>query len=162
LPTQSTIFDLLMGDPPSSASGKTSPESSTPPTTRSDASWERWLDVVPPSFRHEDSGGSARVWLMDPNDESYFAPSMPSISEYPNADDVCLSSLTDVLWDGPVPKRYYLSAKACRGILRRARARGRELPRLLRLALEHVAQTTTRHKPVTSSQKESLQQKLDL
>ncbi len=35
-----------------------------------------------------------------------------------------------------VPERYYLSAKACQGILRRAQERGKELPETLRIALE--------------------------
>ena len=37
------------------------------------------------------------------------------------------------------PEKYYLSPKACLGILRRASARGKELPELLRKALEHQA-----------------------
>ena len=35
-----------------------------------------------------------------------------------------------------VPQMYYLSPKACQGILRRASARGKELPEVLRIALE--------------------------
>ena len=38
-----------------------------------------------------------------------------------------------------LPQRYFLSAKACRGILRRAEKRGKELPPALRIALEQVA-----------------------
>ena len=38
-----------------------------------------------------------------------------------------------------VPQRFYLSRKACLGILRRASARGKELPELLRKALERQA-----------------------
>ena len=37
--------------------------------------------------------------------------------------------------DTPHPK-YYLSKTACLGILRRARARGKELPKQLKIALE--------------------------
>jgi hypothetical protein len=48
-------------------------------------------------------------------------------------------SLSDILETGDVPQRYYLSAKACRGILRRAEKRGKELPGQLRVALESVA-----------------------
>ena len=40
-----------------------------------------------------------------------------------------------------VPEGYYLSPKACRGILRRASARGKELPEVLRLALERQAES---------------------
>ena len=55
-------------------------------------------------------------------------------SEWPSDAVVCL--LSDVLEISGVPQRYYLSAKACAGILRRAAARGKELPEALRLALE--------------------------
>jgi hypothetical protein len=34
------------------------------------------------------------------------------------------------------PEKYYLSRKACQGILRRAQARGKELPEILRATLE--------------------------
>ena len=55
-----------------------------------------------------------------------------------NADAV--SSLSDILETGDVPQRYYLSAKACRGILRRAEKRGKELPEALHRALQAVAE----------------------
>jgi len=38
-----------------------------------------------------------------------------------------------------VPPRFYLSAKACAGILRRAEKRGKDLPPALLRALEAVA-----------------------
>jgi hypothetical protein len=60
-----------------------------------------------------------------------------SISEWPSDAVVC--SLSDTLETGVVPQRFYLSAKACAGILRRAERRGKELPPPLRLALEAVA-----------------------
>jgi DNA (cytosine-5)-methyltransferase 1 len=44
-------------------------------------------------------------------------------------------SLSDVLETGEVPQRYFLSAKACQGILRRAEKRGKALPEALRDAL---------------------------
>lgn len=46
------------------------------------------------------------------------------------------TKLSDILEEGAVDKRYYLSAKACRGILNRADKRGKELPEILRTALE--------------------------
>jgi hypothetical protein len=54
-----------------------------------------------------------------------------------NDDGVC--SLSDILETGDVPQRYYLSAKACKGILRRADKRGKELPPQLARALQAVA-----------------------
>jgi len=52
-------------------------------------------------------------------------------------DGVC--SLSDILETGDVPQRYYLSAKACAGILRRAEKRGKTLPPQLARALQAVA-----------------------
>jgi hypothetical protein len=49
------------------------------------------------------------------------------------------SSLSDILETGALPQRYFLSRKACRGILRRAAKRGKELPRSLKWALEQIA-----------------------
>ena len=40
-----------------------------------------------------------------------------------------------------VPEKYYLSPRACLGILKRANARGKELPEILRLALETGSKT---------------------
>ena len=36
------------------------------------------------------------------------------------------------------PEKYYLSAKACEGILRRAERRGKKLPDMLKTALEQM------------------------
>ena len=52
--------------------------------------------------------------------------------------NICVK-LSDILETGNVPRRYFLSAKAAQGILRRAKHRGRDLPAMLRLALEQVA-----------------------
>ena len=60
-----------------------------------------------------------------------------STGEFPSG--AVVSSLSDVLETGDVPRKYFLSPKACRGILRRAAKRGRELPPSLRSALEQVA-----------------------
>ena len=48
--------------------------------------------------------------------------------------DAVESSLSQILEDSP-PSRYYLSRKACLGILRRAQERGKELPPQLKTAL---------------------------
>lgn len=54
----------------------------------------------------------------------------------PSRSDGGVSSLSDVLETGPLPPRFFLSAKACSGILRRAERRGKELPLMLKAALE--------------------------
>ena len=48
------------------------------------------------------------------------------------------STLSQIL-EEEVPKKYYLSQRACQGILRRASNRGKELPEVLRIALERQA-----------------------
>ncbi len=55
--------------------------------------------------------------------------------ESPN--DARGSTLSQILQPN-APTKYYLSAKACQGILRRAEKRGKELPTMLREALEEV------------------------
>lgn len=47
------------------------------------------------------------------------------------------STLWQILQDN-APERYYLSARACEGILRRAERRGKALPTMLREALEEA------------------------
>jgi hypothetical protein len=64
-----------------------------------------------------------------------------STLEWPSAAAVCL--LSDVLETQDVPQRFYLSATACQGILRRAEKRGKLLPPSLREALEAVASAPT-------------------
>ena len=49
------------------------------------------------------------------------------------------TKLSQILESNPNPK-YRLSAKACQGILSRANKRGKELPKLLKIALERQAQ----------------------
>lgn len=63
----------------------------------------------------------------------------PNIGEYPS--DARESRLSQILEDGPLQK-YYLTARACQGILNRAERRGKELPEILKTALENQAQTT--------------------
>jgi len=53
--------------------------------------------------------------------------------------DAVVSFLSDILETGDLPQRYFLSPRACRGILRRAEKRGWEIPERLRRALTAVA-----------------------
>lgn len=52
-----------------------------------------------------------------------------STPDWPSDGAVC--SLSDILETGDLPRRFYLSPKACAGILRRAEKRGKELPAAL-------------------------------
>ena len=62
---------------------------------------------------------------------------MLSIGEFPREENA--STLSQIL-QAEVPEKYYLSQKACLGILRRASARGKELPEVLRNALIRQSQ----------------------
>ena len=93
--------------------------------------------LVPSSGRWHSSGMGlpGECWTL--SGAEWTATLVPSRSD----DDVC--SLSDVLEaTGDVPPRFYLSPKACAGILRRAERRGKTLPEALRLALKTVAART--------------------
>jgi len=83
-------------------------------------------EIFPSSFEGWSNSGMACAG-------GYLTHSMP---EWHSGAAVC--SLSAVL-ETDVPRKYYLSAKAARGILRRAEKRGKELPETLRLALLQVA-----------------------
>ena len=76
-------------------------------------------------------GGPTGCWTLNGCEHN----GIPAPSR--SAGGVC--SLSDVLETGPHLAAYCLSAKACSGILRRAEKRGKELPPMLRTALEAVA-----------------------
>ena len=63
-------------------------------------------------------------------------------SEYPKHADVC--SLSDILETQDVPPRFYLSRKACAGVLRRVGQNRKVLPQMLLTALEAVATEESR------------------
>lgn len=78
------------------------------------------------------TAGMVRGGRLTPLGESL----MLNIGEYPNVENE--STLSEILEDN-VPEKYYLSPKACLGILRRAKNKGRKLPDNLRIALEQKA-----------------------
>ena len=123
---------------PSLSSGKTSPASSRRPTTPSDAFWQDFAERLIPS--HQDASGQTQVWCLDRNAPLPGAFSMLNFSEWPSAAGGSLCSLSEVLETGPLPERFFLSAKACSGILRRAEKRGKQLPAPLMQALVAVAE----------------------
>lgn len=96
-------------------------------TMRSPASW--------PDFKNSGMVAPGELWTLN-------------TLEFRN--DAVAVSLSDILETGDLPQRYYLSPIACRGILRRAEKRGKELPEALRLALEQVAGSA----PTSTSQEE--------
>lgn len=70
--------------------------------------------------------------------------SMHSFGESPSA--AVESHLWQILEEHPHPK-YYLSAKACAGILRRAERRGKKLPEMLHQALEQMIAYHSKNEP---------------
>ena len=116
----SSLLDLLADSAPYGWCGRTSPASCrSTEDGRLEPSSECWSN----------SGMASRgeSWTL-------------STLEYPN--DGAASSLSDILETGELPQRYYLSGRACRGILRRAEKRGKELPWALQSALLAVASQT--------------------
>jgi hypothetical protein len=87
------------------------------------------------AWKSSGMGGPTEYWTRDG-------------SESPSVAVAC--SLSAVLEVQPVPRRYWLSAKAAAGILRRAAKRGKTLPTRLLQALEGlVTDTATRGTPRT-------------
>lgn len=125
---------LLLRD---GSSGKTSLEFSPPPavmTSRPSSPPSReFLSILP----QKDGRIPASLSALPADTPSPGELLTLNTSEFPSAGGVC--SLSDILETGELPQRYFLSATACRGILRRAEKRGKELPALLRLALIQVA-----------------------
>lgn len=148
-----------------SQSGKTSPEFLAPQTTPLVASSPDWLERMNHSNLVNDlsaanpvlsgvgtkkpvntfQSGQSLVGLMDDSEKWPGESLMPNTSEWPNDADVCL--LSQALEPISIPQRYYLSAKACAGILRRAEARGRKLPQLLEQVLRLVVTGTIQPTP---------------
>ncbi len=85
--------------------------------------------LVPSSGRWQNSGMGSHTECLTLNS-----------SEWPSDAVVC--SLSDILETGALPQRFFLSQKACAGILRRAEKRGKQLPEALKLALQAVASPT--------------------
>ena len=113
----SPLAPLLNATAPSGWFGRTSPECC--PVTED--------GILAPSsgcWANSGMGSPTEFWTL-------------STSEWPSDAVVC--SLSDTLETGTVPQRFFLSATACQGILRRADKRGKELPPALQAALEQVA-----------------------
>jgi hypothetical protein len=102
----------------------------------------QWLDryAVWPGFPFRLMGGDQRASLKGRWGSSSGAYWTRNGSEFRNGG--VASSLSSILETGEIDPRYYLSRKACAGILRRAAKRGKILPAALAAALEAVASAT--------------------
>ena len=108
---------LLASIAPSGWFGKTSPASCR-------ATEEGILEPSSECWQNSGMGSPTEFWTL-------------STSEWPKDAAVC--SLSQTLEVGNVPQRFFLSPTACRGILRRAEKRGKELPEALAVALRTAA-----------------------
>jgi hypothetical protein len=102
------------------------------------------LEGLPAKTTHwsrQGKNGRTLVLCLDPKGQPRGDSLMPNISEWHN--DAGVVSLSQVLETGSIPQQYFLTGKACAGILRRAAARGRALPPVLYEALTAVATSTT-------------------
>lgn len=59
-------------------------------------------------------------------------------AQYWGVPNVAVESTLSQILEANAPEKYYLSARACEGILRRAERRGKELPQMLKNALEQM------------------------
>ena len=84
----------------------------------------------PPKNKWSKRGG----WL-EMNGRLPGGSTMLNTGEFPS---VARESTLSQILQANTPQKYYLSAKACQGILRRAEKRGKELPPMLREALEEA------------------------
>jgi hypothetical protein len=88
------------------------------------------------------SGQSSTRWLTSGRWTSSGECWTHAGSESPNGVEECSSSLALIL-EQQVDGKYFLSPKACAGILRRAEKRGKTLPEPLEVALRVVAHGPT-------------------
>lgn len=133
---------------------KRSPTRSSPSTGdgTSPSSSQRSPGSTPPSPREAGGrSGSAAGRSEQPLGVCMTA----SGTAWPSAGKECISSLSEILWTGPVPPKFYLSSRACRGILLRAERRGRTLPAMLKEALEQMAsRMSSSHSPEVSEEED--------
>lgn len=121
--------------------GKTYPERSAPTEEKiSEPCWKNLPAWNSQTFQFLDLrvGGAdgAKLEQSPEMDGLWLGDSLTlNIGEFPNAERE--SRLSWILEDN-VPQKYYLSARACQGILTRASRRGKPLPEVLRQALLDV------------------------
>lgn len=133
----------LDGPKPDGQSERTSPVCSAAMKGATLLQWlESWLGS---GLTFRETAGERPVWHLASADLSNGQLWMRNIAEWTptlepslSGGDVC--SLSEILETGPVDRRYFLSPKACAGILRRAEDRGKDLPTTLHQALQAVAE----------------------
>jgi hypothetical protein len=135
---------------------KTSLDSSQQRTTPLDASSERSPGAMKPLKLKQASGLKQAMFVEKPDEwvTEFLTPNslgwLRGVGE--SFSLPCLVNLSQVLETTPVHQRYFLSAKACEGILRRAAKRGKELPPALKDALEAVVSRATLTEPCSTKE----------
>ena len=122
--TQLSLFGKMSQEHSAATEGKTSV-----------AYWKNWPEAKKLAFQSLDlrKGNGQRLDSYAVMDGALRGElSTLNIGESPSVEGE--SRLSWILEDN-VPEKYYLSARACQGILNRASRRGKELPEILRTAL---------------------------
>jgi hypothetical protein len=108
--------------------------------------WYQHSSGEPNLFDSTPSTSGTSVWLFDPKKDQGVAVPLPGeswivdISEWPSgADAFSRVLLSEILVEVGPDERYWLSPKACKGILTRSERRGKQLPELLAAALRRRA-----------------------
>lgn len=114
------FYDLLMDSAPIGWSGRMCPDACI-------ATEEGILVPSSGQWLNSGTGGPTESLTLNTSEHNGFHMQCHS------AEGVC--SLSDVLEAQAVPQRFYLTERACTGILRRAEDRGRKLPKILLEAL---------------------------
>lgn len=104
-------------------------------------SWENGLLPFPYTMQkigefRKDENGSVLLPISTDSQHSTLCLSL-RCGEMP--DEPMPTKLSEILETEKIDSRYYLSAKACNGILNRAARRGKGLPEILKTALENQA-----------------------
>ena len=124
------------------SAGKTCPEVSQATAGETLLLWlAQWLE---PNSVYRETDGKTPVLLSDETDSSSGACWTRNMCEHDASPTLSrkgavVCSLSSILETGEADRRFYLTPKACRGILRRAEKRGKELPIALHRALAQVA-----------------------
>jgi hypothetical protein len=106
--------------------------------------WSEQTDL----FTSTEEPGGIRVWLIEEVAPLPGGSWTPDISECPSDGGVCTPvSLSEVLQRIGPGEPYWLSPRACAGILRRAERRGKTLPQALEEALRESAEPSLSRQP---------------
>ena len=119
--------------------GKTFPgHSAATKETTSAPFWKNWPALRIPKFQSLDlRTGNGQKQALSAEMDGALRGELSTLNTGECPSVAVVSTLSQIL-EADAPQKYSLSAKACEGILRRAKRRGKELPPMLREALEYM------------------------